>query len=177
MSTEKRCWKFYLGVALFVYSFIPSSCSGLLFLLNVPMKAHLTEITIFIASGQIAFLISITLLGKTIIQAFKAKFYDLFKLKFFKLDSYYISYTRHLSGIILLIISFIPYIIAELLLVLGYPIKYGDNYLVFYILISGDILFIISLFSLGSGFWERLKDLFKWHPGKKTEQSSDCLKN
>ena len=44
-------------------------------------------------------------------------------------------------------------------------------------LISGDILFIISLFSLGSGFWERLKDLFKWHPGKKTEQSSDCLKN
>ena len=163
MDAIKKGLKFYLGIALFVYSFIPSVLSWILVFSGISFGELFTFIVVFVVSGQIAFIISIVLLGKTVIQIIKSKFYDYFKLNCFNRDSYYISYRRHLCGIILLIISFIPYLITEVSLLFGYPVEYLESSFLFYILLGGDITFIVSLFVLGSGFWERLKNLFKWH--------------
>ena len=164
MEPEKKGWRFYLGLALFVYSFIPSFCSTLLLLFNIPISELITFIGVFIATGYIAFFASIALLGKTIILAVKSKLFSLLKFSYFRVDTYHISRMRHIFGIILLVISFVPYFVIEVFLLLEYPAKYGVSYVHFYLMIGGDVVFIISLFVLGSSFWGRLKDLFKWHP-------------
>ncbi len=163
MDTVKKDWKFCLGIILFIYSFIPSIFSWILVFSGIPFGEYFIFVVVFVASGQIAFIISIALLGKTVIQMIKSKFYSYLKLNYFNRESYYISYRRHLFGIILLIASFVPYFITEILILFGYSITYGETPLILYILVGGDVAFIISLFVLGSGFWERLKDLFKWH--------------
>jgi hypothetical protein len=77
METEKKGWKFYSGIALFVYSFISSFCSTLLLLFNIPISELLTFIGVFVATEYIAFIASIALLWKTIIQAIKTKIFKL----------------------------------------------------------------------------------------------------
>jgi hypothetical protein len=164
MESEKNGWKFYLGIVLFVYSFIPSICSTLLLLFDIPVSELLTFVVFVIATGYVAFFASIALLGKTIIAAIKSKLFSFLKFSSLGVDSFRISLFRHIVGIVLLVISFLPYFVVEILLFLEYPSGYDISYLLFYLIISGDIVFVISLFVLGSAFWGRLKDLFKWHP-------------
>jgi len=157
----KRDWKYYLGITLFVYSFLPYCVAGILLFFHMPIARLLKLLGIFIASAEISFVASAALLGKTVIEAIKSKIYSIFKPRV-AMQPMPISKARHHTGIALLLLSFVPYFVTEIGLLLGYPKTEQGHMNLFFIFLLGDAMFIISLFVLGADFWERLKKLFEW---------------
>jgi len=162
---NKKDWKYYLGMTLFIYCWIPYIVSGAVLFFNIPLGKLIGIMAAFIASSEISFAISVVLLGKPFIQMLKAKF----KGKIFRHKApgppRPISRTRYYIGIILLILSFIPCFVVEISLFFGYP-KTEEGHVVMYLgVIAGYTIFIVSLFLLGGDFWDRLKKLFQY-PGK-----------
>ncbi|EKE01320.1 MAG: hypothetical protein ACD_21C00160G0003 [uncultured bacterium] len=160
MTIEKN-WKYYLGIALFLYSFAPYVVGAVLFSLHIPKTSLLTILGAFIVSSEIAFVASIALLGKEFISAIKYKICNTLKLKAI-LQSTIASKVRHYAGVSLLLLSFLPYFIAEVSLFFGYPKTTREHIWLFLIMLSGDALFVISIFILDEDFWEKLKKLFEW---------------
>jgi hypothetical protein len=70
---SNKGWRYYLGIAFFVYSFLPYCFAGFLMLLNIPTEKFLTISGVLIISAEISFVLSTLLLGKTVIQAIKSK--------------------------------------------------------------------------------------------------------
>jgi hypothetical protein len=71
-ATPARGWKFYVGVALLVYSCAMWPLAALVpFFFSALVAA--TVATALVVSGEIAFLISVVLLGKPFILALKAR--------------------------------------------------------------------------------------------------------
>lgn len=160
MAIEKN-WKYYLGIALFVYSFLPYFVAVALFFLHMPITKLLAFLGVFIVSAEVSFIVSAALLGKTVIEYIKARLKGVFKSPM-QAQSVRVGKARHYLGIVLLILSFSPYFFVEISLLLGYPKTDGGHTALFWVMLSGDAIFIISLFVLGSDFWERLKKLFEW---------------
>jgi hypothetical protein len=162
---NKKDWKYYLGMTLFIYCWIPYIVSGAVLFFNIPMGKLIGIMAAFIASSEISFAISVVLLGKPFIQMLKAKL----KGKLFRHKApgpeKPISKTRHYIGIILLILSFIPCFVVEISLFFGYPKTEGGHVVMYLGVIAGYTIFIVSLFILGGDFWDRLKELFQY-PGK-----------
>lgn len=159
---NKKGWKYYLGMTLFIYCWIPYIVSGAVLFFNIPLGKLIGIMAAFIASSEISFAISIVLLGKPFIKMLKAKL----KAKFLRhkapASPKPISRTRHYIGIILLIMSFIPCFVVEISLFFGYP-KTEEGHLVMYLtVVAGYTIFIVSLFILGENFWDRLKRLFQY---------------
>jgi len=69
----KKDWKYYLGLALLVYSFIPIFTLELLFLLPLSTAEKASLALIYIGSGEVAFIGAVALLGKPFVEAVKAK--------------------------------------------------------------------------------------------------------
>ena len=172
MQNEKtlkidKNWKYYLGLALFFYSFVPYVISGMLLFFNISLGELIGVMASFIASAEIAFAISVVLLGKPFVMMFKTKIKKiLFRRKVAQPEKP-ISKLRHYIGIALILVSLLPLFAAEFSLFLGYPKTAGGHTALLLILLSGDAVFIVSLFVLGSEFWDRLKKLFQW-PGEKS---------
>jgi len=161
----KKTWKYYLGMVLFIYSFIPYIIAFLLPLFGVSVAKLVTYITISIVSAEVAFFISIVLLGKTIIHRIKStirKFF--FKNKKKKtIDTtkpVVIGPIRHRIGIALLILSAAPYPLAEIAMFFGYP-RDGQHIAFLLMLLAGDAVFVGAFFVLGSSFLEKVKKLFQ----------------
>ena len=162
----QKDWKFYLGSCLFVYSFIPYIVSGLILLLKISPGKLMALIGVLLTSAEVAFAISVILLGKPFIGMIKSKFKGLFVRKEESLLPKTIGKFRHYIGITLVLLSFVPDIAIQVSLFLGYPkTARGDAVTLIYLL-SGTTLFIVGLLILGPDFWERLMKLLKW-PGKK----------
>jgi len=167
MDTEEKIkieknWKYYLGLTLFVYSFVPYAVSGLILFFNIPVSEIIGITSVFLASAELAFFISVVLLGKTFVQILKAKVKKMFLPHKKEHPAKPVSKRRHYIGITLLLLSALPYFIAELVLIFGYPKTDAEHWILFLVMLSGDAMFIISLFILGGDFWERLKNLFKY---------------
>jgi F0F1-type ATP synthase membrane subunit a len=167
MIPEKD-WKYYLGLSLFIYSFIPICTVELLFLLPFSTSAKASAALVYVGSGEIAFLSAVALLGKPFVDMLKARIKGFFIRKKPVLPPEPIGKTRHLIGVTLFFVSFLPYPIVVGILIFGNPMGRDLHYLVA-ALLTGDVIFIISLFVLGGEFWERLKKLFEW-PGKNPEK-------
>jgi len=163
MQIEKN-WKYYTGITLFIYSFIPYGVAVALLFLHIPLVKLLAMLGVFIASAEIAFLVSAVLLGKTIIESVKSRMRNILKRQPV-IKPFPIGKTRHYIGITLIILSFLPYFIAEINLLLGCPITEQGHVNLFLVMLSGDAVFVIGMFVLGAGFWERLKKLFQWQGG------------
>jgi len=162
----KKDKKYYLGLALFVYSFIPYVFTFLVLpFLSVSKVTAVSIATGLLISSEISFLLSVVLLGKPFIQLLKSKIKNsLFKKKG-PADLKSVGKIRHHVGItMLLVASVVPYFLTEIALVLGYVERYGHTALI-NLLILGDVLFITSFFILGEEFWARVNQLFAW-PGK-----------
>ncbi|HDL64157.1 MAG TPA: hypothetical protein ENH12_02065 [Proteobacteria bacterium] len=158
----KKDWKYYLGMTLFIYCWIPYIVSGAVLFFNVPLGKLIGIMAAFIASSEISFAISVVLLGKPFIKMLKAKFKEKFLRHKSPGPEKPISKTRHYIGIILLILSFIPCFVVEISLFFGYP-KTDEGHVVMYLsVIAGYTIFIVSLFILGGDFWDRLKRLFQY---------------
>ena len=158
--------KYYLGIALFVYCFIPWVFTFLVLPFLPVSKVNAVSIaTGLLISSEISFLLSVALLGKPFIQVIKAKIKGIFSKKGVR-DLKPVGKIRHAVGItMLLTASIVPYSLTEFALLLGYVEKYGHTALI-NLLIIGDVLFITSFFILGGEFWARVKKLFEW-PGER----------
>jgi hypothetical protein len=158
----KKDWKFYTGIVFLILTIIVDVSFLIVPFLGLSGSITVLFLTIFAAAGECFFLISILFLGKTIVQKVKEKLAIWFK-KLSPVPAIHISRGRHITGVWLFLISFIPYPAIELSLLLGYPAQ-GEHYAYLLMLVVGDILFTISLFLLGEPFWGKLKQLFRWIP-------------
>jgi len=163
MNPDKS-WKYYLGLGLFIYSFLPICTVELIFLLPLTPAEKASVAVIYVGSGEIAFLCAVALLGKPFVEALKAKIKGFFVRKKPAAPPEPIGKTQHAIGVTLFFMSFLPYPVVEGILIFGHPTGRDLNYLVSAML-AGDVIFIVSLFVLGGEFWERLKKLFEL-PGK-----------
>ncbi|MCD4784342.1 MAG: hypothetical protein K8T10_11025 [Candidatus Eremiobacteraeota bacterium] len=161
-SKTKKNWKYYLGVTLFVYCWIPYIVSGLLLLYRVPLGKLLGIMAIFIASSEISFAISIALLGKTVVKALEAKIKGVFFRKKVAQPAKPVGKTRYYIGITLLFLSFLPCFLVEILLFFGYPKTDEGHTYMFIGMLIGYTVFVVSLFVVGGDFWDRFKKLFQW---------------
>jgi hypothetical protein len=160
----ERNWKYYLGLSLLIYSFIPYGV-GALVLPFLPIS-HARAASIgaaIIASAEIAFFCGAALLGKPFVESVKAKIKGFLFRKRDVRPVGLISKGRHYFGVTLLLLSFLPFYVTEAVLIFGHPVDVGVKALIVTML-GGDALFMVSLFILGGEFWARLKRLFEW-PG------------
>jgi len=77
MSKDKN-WKYYLGLGLFIYSFIPVCTVELLFLLPLTHAQPASIAVIYVGSGEFSFLGAAALLGKPFVESLKAKIKSFF---------------------------------------------------------------------------------------------------
>ena len=107
-----------------------------------------------IGGPEVMIIIAAIFLGKETARYYKAKFLDFFKREG---PPKPVSRTRYYIGLTLILASIIPIYIA------GYIppdiIPWTEEEKVF-ILLSMDILFVISFFIAGPDFWEKIKSLF-----------------
>jgi len=165
MTIEKN-WKYYLGISLFVYSFIPFCTAELVFLLPLSKTAATAVAVVYLGSGEVSFFSAVALLGKPFIEAIKAKVKSIFLPSRKEALPGSIGKTRHYVGVSLFFISFLPYPVIEATLLFG-DLRHINLTMLLAGLFLGDAVFMASLFILGGEFWERLKKLFEW-PGKGT---------
>jgi hypothetical protein len=159
-------WKYYLGLTLLCYSFLPVCTVELLFFLPLGAAEKATIALIYVGSGEIAFITAVALLGKPFMEALKSRIKGFFTWgkELPAPPPRPISRSRHTIGVTMFFMSFLPYPVVEGILIFGHPAGRDLHHLVAAML-AGDIIFVASLFVLGSEFWERLKKLFEW-PGK-----------
>ncbi len=166
--------KYYLGMGLFIYSFIPYVVTlFILPFLSLTDAQMLSIAAILMASAEVAFLLCAVLLGKPFVQMLTAKIKAIFFRRKGALPAR-VSRTRHRIGIAVLLISVAPYYITEIVLIFGQPSQM-QHYALVALLIAGDLLFMTSLIVLGGEFWERLKNLFEWPGGEGALHNTDGI--
>lgn len=162
-------WKHRAGLTLIAYSILPLCTVELVAFLPVSASLAVTLGAVYLASGEIAFLAAVALLGKPFVTAIK----DKIKGFLFKPGTpgapRIISRTRHVIGVTLFLLSVVPYYATMGILLLAHP-KEPDPQALLCLLLAGEGLFFVSLFVLGEEFWARLKRLFEW-PGKESAGS------
>lgn len=158
----EKNWKFYLGIALLIFSAVPLCTVELLLWLPLSKTQALMVGAVYLASGEGAFLLAATLLGKPFLAAVKQKILGFFN-RSKQTPPRRISKTRHYVGVSLFLLSFVPYPVTELAL-LFCNLQAAHLQALLILLLSGELLGIVSLFVLGEEFWARLQRLFQW-PG------------
>jgi len=169
VEQKRRTWKERLGIGLFIYSFVPICTVELVALLPVPASQAMAFGAGYLLSGELACFTAVALLGKPFVVAMKEKIMGFFRRKAPAAPATpkVISRARHYIGVTMLLLSFLPYIITELALFFSHPTDADLRWLM-RLLLSGEVLFFVSLFVLGDEFWARLKHLFEW-PGKEQQ--------
>ena len=156
-------WRFYLGIGLLIANFAGYGLAALVPFMGLSAASATAWISFIILLAELSFIAGVCLLGKQFIEMLKAKCKAWFACAPGADRPAPVSRARHYTGIAMLIASFLPYFIAELMLILGYS-RPGHIRLIIGMLLASDGIFIASLFVLGVEFWERLKKLFEW-PG------------
>lgn len=176
MNNNKN-WKYYLGIIFLIYSFIPYLFISLVLpFLDITDTEMVTITTTLIISAEVSFLSSVSLLGKPFVIYLKSKLKSFFLRKKVVAEPKPVGKIRFYTGLTLFFLSLIiPYYFVELALFFNYVDKLGATNLIL-MMVSGDFLFIISLFILGSDFWENLNKLFIW-PGYGEPAKIDIERN
>ena len=123
--------------------------------LGLSTASYLAISSILLASAEGMFVISVMLLGRTIVDAMKAGVKRVFKSAFSQQKP--ISYKRYLLGIIMFFASLIyPTVITEMILIFDKVKQVGELNMIL-ILFSGYLIFIASFFVLGADFYNKVK--------------------
>jgi hypothetical protein len=169
-----RGWKFYVGLALFIFSFATIVIAALTpFLFSAATAA--TVATSVVVSGEIGFLASAALLGKPFVEAIKTKIKALFTSRTGPVPPRPVSRSRHAFGLVLFSLSFVTYYVVVVIPFFGL-VKTTELKIVIIVAILGELLFVVSLFVLGGEFWGRIKALFQWQ-GQSDVPSQPCVGN
>lgn len=155
-------WKYYVGLALFVYSMTTFPLAALAPLVFSPAAA-VTAATAIVLSGEVGFWVSAALLGKPFLDAMKAKLRGWFARNAEHRPHQPISRRRHGVGLVLFSLSLVSYYVAMAIPFFDFT-KETELKAIIAVALSGELLFVCSLFVLGSDFWERIKALYCW-PG------------
>ncbi len=151
---HQRSWRFWIGLFFFTLGWL---CP---LLIPVVTSSRLTTETKTLLSGfllvggpDLLILVSIVFLGKSGFNYLKAKLTASLKLALPKGE---VSRTRYRIGLFLLLLNiFFSYLIFYAPhLIPGY----SDNRIT--INLAADLWFVVTLFILGGGFWEKLRALF-----------------
>ena len=102
---------------------------------------------------ELFMLIAVAILGKAGFSYLKSKIFSWFK-KYGPPDT--VSLTRYRIGLIFFIV---PILLGFVLPYVWELVPFIKQYLLF-IVISGDVILLISLFILGGDFWDKLRSLF-----------------
>ena len=163
----KKDWKYYLGLSLFIYSFLPFSIVAVLPFTGMTLAQLGIFAVVFLASGEIALMCAAALLGKEFLAALKKRIMALFKRTH---EPKPVSRATHRFGITLLIASTLPYYAVMVYLLFFSHREAVINFLA-WALVAGEAAFMAGLFILGGQFWDRLKHLFQW-PGEEMENAT-----
>lgn len=155
-------WRFYLGIGLLIANLAGYGLAALVPFFGFSGTVAAAWIGGIILLAELAFVASLALLGRPVLELLKAKCKAWFVRRAAE-PAAPVSRRRHAAGLALLILSCLPYFIAEFMLILGYTAP-GHIQVIIAMLLASDFLFVGSLFVLGSEFWERLNKLFAW-PG------------
>lgn len=160
----EKNWKYHLGLALFIYSWIPYVVSGFIFFFHVSLGKLIAIIGAFLASAEIAFAISVVLLGKPFISMLKGRAKGFFVRHKDPGPPKPVGRRRHFVGVCLVLLSFLPYFLSEVALFYEYPKTDLGYEVMLLLMLLGDAMFIGGLFTLGGDFWDKLKKLFQYPP-------------
>jgi hypothetical protein len=163
-------WKKRLGLGLLLYSFAPLCTVEFVAFLPLSTAQAVTFGAIYIASGEIACLAAVALLGKPFLEGVKERLKRFFRRAGPPSPPRPIGRLRHNTGVALLLGSLVPYYAALGMLLLGQPGPSGLRGTL-YLLLAGEGLFFLGLALLGGEFWARLKKLFEW-PGQDRPQDA-----
>ncbi len=158
----EKDWKYYLGITLFIFSWLTFGFAFVAPFLPVSAAIAAVIAAAFIIAGEVTFWASVALLGKPFMQFLKTKLLEFLHSRR-PAELRRVTKQRHYVGLSLFLGSFLSYYLAMAVPFLGLP---RDEMLsgIIVILIGGQATFFISLFVLGGEFWAKLKKLFQW-PG------------
>ncbi len=162
MPVLEKDWKYYLGLFLFIFSWLIFFFALLAPFMPVSKATAAALATVFIITGEVTFWASVALLGKPFMQLLKARLIAFLHSRR-PAELRRVSKRRHDIGLALFFCSFLSYYLALAAAFLDLPRDHMLNAIT-YILIAGGATFFVSLFVLGGEFWARLKRLFQW-PG------------
>lgn len=155
--------RFYLGIVLLIYNCVAYALAALVPFLGLTGARAASVAGGLILSGELAFVAGVALLGKPFLETLKTKFGEWFSRPRRTAPPTTISRSRHTAGVALFVFSFIPYLLVEGLLILGYTARPQISWILT-LLLSSDALFVVSFFVLGGEFWARVEKCFEW-PG------------
>jgi hypothetical protein len=158
----EKDWKYYLGVGLFIFSWLTFAVTLLTPFMPVSKATAAVLVTALIIAGEVTFWASIALLGKPFMQLLKTKLIAFLHSRK-PAELRHVSKRRHDVGLALFFCSFLSYYLALAVAFLELPRDQMLNAII-NILIIGQATFFVSLFVLGGEFWAKLKRLFQW-PG------------
>lgn len=158
----EKDWKYYLGINLFVFSWLTFGFAFVAPFLPVSAAIAAVMAAALIIAGEVTFWASVALLGKPFMQFLKAKLLEFLHSRR-PAELRRVSKERHYVGLALFLGSFLSYYLAMAVPFLDLPREQMPATIIA-ILIVGQATFFISLFVLGGEFWAKLKKLFQW-PG------------
>ena len=159
----KKDWSYYLGLALLGYSFLPYCVLIVLPFLGMTLAQSGAFAIVFIGTGEIAFLISAALLGKTFVHSVKKRIMDLCRRDHVAKP---VGRTRYRIGLWLFTAGFLPHY-AVLVDLLFFSPGDAELEILAWLMLAGEAACMISLVLLGPQFWERLRLLFVYPEDEK----------
>ena len=158
MTTLKKDWKYYLGMTFLVLSFVVPLAGFIFPFLGLPTALAATLVGVFtVGVPEVMIILAVLCLGKETFNYYKKKLFKIFRPN---KPPKPVSKFRYYFGLVIFLASPIP------LYINGYSpdlLPAGGRH---YILMGGDLAFVISFFILGESFWEKIKALFRWEPNK-----------
>lgn len=160
----KKDWKYYSGLICLALSFFLPLLGFLIPFLKLPSTITVGIITFLTIGGpEVMILAGSVLLGKDGFRYYRNKIFLLFKRK---TKPKPVSKIRYYTGLTIWILSVFPLYINAYFSEIMPQQKYAKNA----ILISADLIFVISFFILGGNFWEKFKKLFIWDGKNKNKK-------
>ena len=166
----KQSWRYRVGLTLIIVGHLTLGIAWLLPLFGVGLGVA----GFLMVSGEAMALLSILFLGKEGFKAIKAKVFRAAKAGF----SAPVGKVRHYIGIFLVsfngltawtLLVLVLFIVSRATPEVPTPEVWGldwsqQNDLALFLLISGEVTFLIGIYVLGADWWERFRQLFLWKP-------------
>ncbi len=176
-----RTWRYKAGIGLFIVGNISLVVGILLPVLGLATGGKAGLVGVLIVGGELVALSSIVLLGKAGFLAIKQKLFGF-------LESGYaapVGPVRHYAGIAIMLTNLITTytLVLYAWTVFGaatpdnsVPYVWGldlaqQSSLVFWLLLCGELCFLVAIYLLGADWWERFRNVVVWNRSPEPETS------
>ncbi len=148
--------QFWVGMIFLGLCFVlPFVVAPVIPFLGFEQNLTVTLVTISVVSGEVCFILTALLLGKSFVKAVKGKVIE------FMAPAGPISRRRYQIGLVFFVLSILPLYINAALPYAGF----GTDDLVWWswrLLVAGEVFLVIGGVALGPRFWDRLGSLFEF---------------